>query len=129
MSRTTPRRPGLPALAPGSASGLALVTLVLVLGPACAEPSRVGVTSYLREGPGLRYRPSDEVLSGQSVQVLECGPAWCRIRAGDGVGWVARGALGDGPPPMEPTDAATCFTNPQAGYHGTRDVRFCSPGP
>lgn len=126
MSGTEPRKPGRPGLGLRPALGLALLASALC--PVQAEPSRIGVTSYLRVGPGLRYRPVDEVLSGRSVEVLDCDPAWCRIRAGDRVGWVARGTLVEGPSPMTPTSAATCFVNAQSGYHGTRDLRFCSPG-
>lgn len=89
-----------------------------------ADPARIGITAYLREGPGTNYRPVDEVSAGREADAVGCEAGWCRIRVGDLYGYVPQTALSAGPFSQAPA-TPTCFVNQQAGYHGTRDMQLC----
>lgn len=93
-----------------------------------AADARIASTTYLRAGPGTNYRSLDEASGGSAVEVLGCGGGWCRILLGDAAGYVAEAALQPSVAPVPAAgQASSCFGNPQSGFHGSREVRFCSP--
>jgi uncharacterized protein YgiM (DUF1202 family) len=79
--------------------GLALLLVAL---SAAAEPAwvRGEVRLNLRSGPGNQYRILGVIKTGDSVQVLERGESWTKIRVEDGEeGWIPGGYLDAQPPP------------------------------
>jgi SH3 domain protein len=66
-----------------------------------AEPSWVKgeVRLSLRTGPGAEFRSLGTIVTGDSVQVLEHGDGWTRVRATEiGEGWIPAGFLQEEPP-------------------------------
>lgn len=108
---------------------------LMMLGHASASRSAetdtrtIDATTYLRTGPGIDERPTDEALSGRVVDVLSCERNWCRVRYGDQTGWVPEGALVPVAAPAGSPALETCFVGPEAGRREGRDVRFCHADP
>ena len=47
----------------------------------------------LRTGPGSQYRISGGIDTGDSVEILEHGEEWLKVRAGEAEGWIPVGYL------------------------------------
>lgn len=97
-------------------------------GTFAATPERaINLTTYLRDGPGIRYRAVDEAETGTLVSVIGCADGWCKVVEGGVSGYVAQSTLAN------PTQSAAlknpvCIVGPEASYHGSRDVRYCRSG-
>jgi uncharacterized protein YgiM (DUF1202 family) len=117
------------AMPDGNFRKLALAGALIVLAlptPSRADASRrISLTTYLRDGPGVRYRAADEAQMGTQVSVIGCANGWCNV-AYDGVsGYVAQATLAPAADTAASPKSTTCFTDKEAGYHGGRDVRYC----
>lgn len=97
--------------------------------PVHADTAALGVTTYLREGPGTRYRPLDEVLAGRQVELLGCEAGWCRIAWSGATAYVRQAALADAKARPAPSEARDCFLNRQAGYKRGRNLVICHADP
>ena len=85
----------------GGVAALGLLVLLVAL-PALAEPAWVSgeVRLNLRSGAGNQYRILGALKTGDSVQVLERGEKWTKIRTAAGEdGWIPGGYLNPQPPP------------------------------
>lgn len=68
-------------------------------GPALAAWVKDEVNLQLRTGAGNQYRITGRIRTGDSVEVLEVGDGWTRVRVDDGEeGWVPAGFLQEEPP-------------------------------
>ena len=84
----------------GAALGLAAA--LLVGATARAETAWVGgeVRLNLRTGPSGEYRILGVLKTGDSVELLQRGETWSKVRTGDGKeGWIPGGYLASQPPP------------------------------
>ena len=88
----------------------------------------IGVTTYLRDGPGLRYRAVDEAQMGTSVSVIGCANGWCDVLDGNVSGYVAQSTLAISTNQTSRTQNHACVVGEQASYHGNREVLFCRSG-
>jgi len=79
--------------------------LILLAGPASAATRYVTdlMEITVRSGPGLKYRVTKTIESGQAVEVLETGDEWTRIALADGsIGWaVSRYLVEEQPESLE----------------------------
>jgi SH3 domain protein len=85
----------------GGVAALGLLVLLVAL-PVLAEPAWVSgeVRLNLRSGAGNQYRILGALKTGDSVQVLERGEKWTKIRTAAGEdGWIPGGYLNPQPPP------------------------------
>jgi SH3 domain protein len=85
----------------GGVAALGLLALLVAL-PVLAEPAWVSgeVRLNLRSGAGNQYRILGALKTGDSVQVLERGEKWTKIRTAAGEdGWIPGGYLNPQPPP------------------------------
>ena len=95
---------------------------------AATSDRAINLTTYLRDGPGLRYRAVDEAQTGELVSVIGCADGWCNVLDGGVTGYVAQSTL------VIPTGAPTPLKNPvcnvsgESSYHGSSDVLFCRSG-
>ena len=117
------------AMIDGNFWRLALAGVLIVLAfptpPRADALARISLTTYLRDGPGVRYRAADEAQMGTQVSVISCAKGWCNV-AYDGVsGYVAQAMLTPAADTTAPPESTACFTDKEAGYHGGRDVRYC----
>jgi uncharacterized protein YraI len=109
------------------ASGTFLIAFFLnAQATLAASPQRIiDLTTYLRDGPGVRYRAVDEAQAGTLVSVIGCAAGWCNILYGGITGYVAQSTLaspaGQTPAPKNPV----CDVGSESSYHGSRDVLFC----
>jgi hypothetical protein len=110
-----------------------MVTFIALLGSytlsdtvaSAAPPERmIGVTTYLRDGPGVRYRAVDEAEMGTMVSVLGCADEWCNVLDGGVGGYVAQSTLAL-PGEAVPLKKPACIVGAEASYHGSRDVLYC----
>jgi hypothetical protein len=95
---------------------------------AATQERMIDLTTYLRDGPGLRYRAVDEAQMGTLVSVIGCADGWCNVIDGSVMGYVAQSTL---VPPGEQAAQLknpVCIVGPEASYHGSRDVRYCRSG-
>lgn len=77
---------------------LAAGLLLASAGAAMASPAVVTNDLNLRSGPGTRYAVVATMPAGATVNVMNCGGAWCRVSWGDAVGFASRSYLGNGGP-------------------------------
>ncbi len=97
-------------------------------GTFAATPLReMELTTYLRDGPGVRYRAVDEAETGSLVSVVRCADGWCNVLDGGVSGYVAQSALA-APGVLSPMQNRVCRVDSQASYHGGCDVLFCRSG-
>jgi SH3 domain protein len=85
----------------GGVAAFGLLALLVTL-PVLAEPAWVSgeVQLNLRSGPGNQYRILGVLKTGDSLQVMERGEKWTKIRTAEGeVGWIPGGYLNPQPPP------------------------------
>ncbi len=83
------------------------------------------LTTYLRDGPGLRYRAVDEAQTGTLVSVIGCVGGWCNVLYGGVTGYVAQSALTVAAGEPTPVKNPPCIVGAEASYHGSRAVRYC----
>ncbi len=63
------------------AGALSVLTLLLSAGLASAAPAVISATSLnLRAGPGAEHRIVANMPRGARVEIVNCGPDWCRLR-------------------------------------------------
>lgn len=77
-----------------------LVTLLFTASLLHAETRYVSdrLEITLRSGPGTQYKILELLTSGQTVQILDAGPEWSRVRVGrETEGWVLNRYLMDNP--------------------------------
>jgi SH3 domain protein len=79
----------------------AALALFALAAPARAEVAWVKdeVRLNLRTGPGVEFRIKGAIVTGDSIEVLEHGEGWTRVRDAEiGEGWIPEGFLQDQPP-------------------------------
>jgi uncharacterized protein YraI len=98
-------------------------------GTFAATPERaINLTTYLRDGPGVRYRAVDEAETGTLVSVVGCADGWCNVVDGGVLGYVAQSTLSAPSDQSAPLKNPVCIVGPEASYHGSRDVLYCHSG-
>ena len=110
------------------ATATACLFVLFTCAGARAEQRSVGFTSFLREGPGLRYRVVDEVATNELVDVAQCVDGWCRLMLDRATGFVSEAALVV-PHPLRVPGFETCFLNRGNGERGGVPERFCYQAP
>lgn len=84
------------------AAALAVALALLPGAAARAEPAWVGgqVRLNVRTGPGAEYRIVGVIETGDTIEVVQRGETWSKVRTGDGKeGWIPGGYLSSQPPP------------------------------
>ena len=88
--------------ASGAVARCAAALVVLSLAALAAAPAARAETAWvkdelrlnLRSGPGVKYRIMGVAKTGDSVQILERGDGWTKVRIGSvGDGWIPEGYL------------------------------------
>ena len=106
--------------------------LLLSSGLAAAAPAVVASSVNLRTGPGTQYDVIGAMPSGATVDVLGCGPAWCRVAFNGTLGFASRGYLNVGVAAVGPgypgEGAAVGPVYPGEGYAVPPDYRPVGEG-